>query len=273
MSMETEIFDKNNLIGKQITEDVFFLQVLIANVCFVGKPGVQDWILIDAGLNPTTNRILEAAEEYYGKNNAPKAIILTHGHFDHIGAIDTLLEKWKVPVYSHKLELPYLTGQKDYPPPDPTVGGGLMAAVSPLYPNEAINLDDKVKALPEDGSIPFMQGWRYIHTPGHTPGHISLFRDCDKTLIAGDAFITVDQESALAVLTQEKEVNGPPAYFTIDWVEAKKSVQKLAQLKPSLVITGHGQPISGEKLTKELERLANNFDELAVPDQGRYVHN
>jgi glyoxylase-like metal-dependent hydrolase (beta-lactamase superfamily II) len=271
--MGTELLNSKNLAGKQIAEDIFFLQVLIANVCFVGKSNSDDWVLIDAGLSGATNRILEAAEEYYGKDNPPKAIILTHGHFDHIGAIDTLLEKWNAPVFAHKLELPYLTGEKDYPKPDPTVGGGLMSAVSPLYPNESINLGDKVKALPEDGNIPFMKGWRYIHTPGHTPGHISLFRDCDKVLIAGDAFITVNQESALAVLTQEEEVNGPPAYFTTDWEEAKKSVQKLADLKPSLVITGHGQPIGGEKLTKELERLANNFDKLAMPDQGKYVHN
>lgn len=271
--MDTEIFEDKDLLGQLVIKDISCLQVLIANVCFIGQPGADDWILVDAGLASTANRILTAAEQYYGKDNAPKAILLTHGHFDHVGALDTLLKKWKVPVYAHKLELPYLTGEKNYPPPDPTVGGGLMSAVSPLYPIEAINLGDKVRALPEDGTIPFMKDWRYIHTPGHTPGHISLFRDRDKALIAGDAFITVDQESALAVLTQEKEVNGPPAYFTTDWEEAKKSVRKLAALKPSLVITGHGQPISGEKLTKELDRLANNFDELAVPDHGRYVHN
>ena len=270
--MDTKIFDNKDFLGQQVVKDVFCLQVLIANVCFIGMPGSDDWILVDAGLGPTTNRIFEAAEQCYGKDNAPKSIILTHGHFDHVGALGTLLKKWKVPVYAHKLEFPYLTGEKDYPPPDPTVGGGLMSIMSPLYPNEAIDLGDKVEALPEDGSIPYLQHWRYIHTPGHTPGHISLFRESDKILIAGDAFLTVDQESALAVLTQEKEVNGPPAYFTTDWEEAKKSVRKLADLKPSFVITGHGQPLSGEKLSKELERLANNFDELAVPDKGRYVH-
>jgi glyoxylase-like metal-dependent hydrolase (beta-lactamase superfamily II) len=273
--MPTELLEKNQdtTIGQIVLRDVLCLQVLMANVCFIGKPKSDNWILIDAGLASTADRILDAAAQHYGKGNAPKAIILTHGHFDHVGALDTLIKEWNVPVFAHKDELPFLTGQKDYPEPDPTVGGGMMSLLSPMYPNEAINLGDKVKSLPEDGTIPFMKEWRYVHTPGHTPGHISLFRDEDRVLISGDAFITVDQESALAVLTQEKEVNGPPAYFTTDWTAAKNSVRKLAELKPSLVITGHGLPISGEKLTSELERLANNFDELAVPDQGKYVNN
>ena len=42
-----------------------------------------------------------------------------------------------------------------------------------------------------------MPGWRWVHTPGHTAGHVSLFRDADRTLIAGDAFVTTKQESAL----------------------------------------------------------------------------
>lgn len=271
MSPETLIQrERNN--GEQAIRDVICLQVLIANICFIGKPGSDNWILVDAGLSTTADRILDTAAEYYGKDNKPKAIILTHGHFDHVGALDKLLSEWDVPVYAHKLELPYLTGEKDYPPGDPTVGGGLMAAISPVYPNEGINLGSKVKSLPENGDMPFMPDWRYIHTPGHTPGHISLYRESDGVLIAGDAFVTVDQESALAVFKQEKEVNGPPSYFTTDWEEAKKSVRKLADLKPSLVITGHGLPLYGQELRTQLDRLAKNFDELAVPDQGRYVH-
>ena len=66
----------------------------------------------------------------FGHGNRPAAILLTHGHFDHVGALKTLAEEWDVPVYAHTLELPYLTGRSSYPPPDPSVGGGAMAAMS-----------------------------------------------------------------------------------------------------------------------------------------------
>lgn len=73
------------------------------------------------------------------------------------------------------MEIPFLTGQQSYPEPDPTVEGGMVAKMSPLFPNEPIDLGNNVKALPTDGTVPHMPEFRWIHTPGHTPGHISLF--------------------------------------------------------------------------------------------------
>lgn len=257
-----------------VAPDVSGLQIVMVNLYFHGKPGAGDgnWVLIDAGLPLSGARIVRAAEERFGAGARPGAIILTHAHFDHVGALADLLEHWgDVPVYAHTWELPYLTGRSDYPPPDPTVGGGLMARMAMLYPNKATNFGDRVQPLPEDGSIPHMPGWRWIWTPGHAPGHVSLFREADRVLIAGDAFVTTRQESALAVLTQYQEVHGPPKYFTIDWGKAKQSVEKLAALNPSVAATGHGIPMSGEKLYHGLNQLAFNFDRLAIPRDGRYV--
>ncbi|OLO27054.1 hypothetical protein BTR23_21210 [Alkalihalophilus pseudofirmus] len=59
-----------------------------------------------------------------------------------------------------------------------------------------------------------MEAFRWIHSPGHTPGHVSLFRDADRTLIVGDAFVTIKQESLYSVITQEQQISGPPRYFT-----------------------------------------------------------
>lgn len=128
-----------------------------------------------------------------------------------------------------------------------------------------------MQALPIDHSVPVLTGWKYIHTPGHAPGHISLFREADKVLIAGDAFVTTKQESALAVLTQKKQLSGPPKYFTYDWKDSEKSVAKLATLNPSVAATGHGKPMHGEELRNALNTLVNNFKQVAVPSQGRYV--
>jgi glyoxylase-like metal-dependent hydrolase (beta-lactamase superfamily II) len=125
--------------------------------------------------------------------------------------------------------------------------------------------------LPDDGSIPNMPDWRWIHTPGHAPGHVSLWREADRVLIAGDAVITTGQESAYEVMVQEFEMHGPPRYFTPDWSDAGRSVEVLAQLEPDLLITGHGAPAAGPGMQEALLRLARDFAEIAVPDKTRYV--
>ena len=256
-----------------VTPDLAHLRTGIVNVYLYGQPGAPggSWVLIDTGMPGSAARIIRAAEEWIGPWARPAAIILTHGHFDHVGSVRSLAERWDIPVYAHRLELPYLTGRSPYPPPDPTVGGGLMAALSRFYPRGPIDLGGRVQVLPEDGSVPGMPGWRWIHTPGHTPGHVSLFRDEDRTLIAGDAFVTTKQESATAVLTQRAEIHGPPAYYTCDWEAARRSVQELAALEPLRAGTGHGPPLQGSELLTGLQELARNFDWMAVPLRGRYV--
>lgn len=215
---------------------------------------------------------MKAAIKKYGRDTTPKAIILTQGHFDHVGALEFLLSKWNVPVFVHEGEIAYITGEKNYLPPDPTVGGGLMAAISPLHPRKAINIGDKANKLKENGDIPAMPGWKWINTPGHTEGNISLFREKDRALIAGDAYTTVQQESMLAVITQTLDIHGPPAYFTPDRTLAKQSVEKLVLLEPEWALTGHGKVVSGNLLKQSLKELELNFDRKEIPENGRYVH-
>jgi glyoxylase-like metal-dependent hydrolase (beta-lactamase superfamily II) len=255
----------------EIAPDIAGLRHLIANVFFIGEPGSDEWTLVDAGLAGAAAPILRAVAKRFGANARPKQILLTHGHFDHVGALRTLADLWRVDVFAHQMEMPYLTGRSSYPPPDPTVGGGAMAWLSGFYPKRPIDLAARVRPLPTDGSVPGFSEWRWIHTPGHTPGHVSFFRQRDRALIAGDAFVTTRQESALAVMQQRPELNGPPAYFTPDWRAARESVQHLAGLNPEIVATGHGVPLRGERMRQELHELATNFDAIARPTHGRYV--
>jgi glyoxylase-like metal-dependent hydrolase (beta-lactamase superfamily II) len=257
----------------EIAPDLAYKRCAIANVVFYGLPGAGDrqWILIDAGVMGTTGLITGAAEERFGPNSRPAAIVMTHGHFDHVGALEELAERWQAPVYAHELELPYLDGRASYPPPDPTASSGLMSLLSPLYPRGPVNVSRWLQTFPNDGSVPVMPGWSWLHTPGHTPGHVSLWREADRSLIVGDAFITTAQESAYAVATQRPEMHGPPMYFTQNWQQSRTSVERLAALEPELAVTGHGPAMRGAEMRGTLQLLARDFDRLAVPEHGRYV--
>jgi glyoxylase-like metal-dependent hydrolase (beta-lactamase superfamily II) len=251
-----------------VAEGVYGLRIILVNVFAVAHDG--GWTLLDAGLAGSGPRIVDWAETHFG-TTAPSAIVLTHAHFDHVGALEALRRKWDVPIYCHPEELPYVTGGRAYPPPDPTVGGGIMARLSGLYPREPIDLAGDVEPLPWDGTVPTLPDWRSVHTPGHSAGHVSLFRESDRTLIVGDAFCTTKQESFLAVATQRPELHGPPAYFTTDWDAARHSVELLAALRPAHIAPGHGRPMAGSETTEALQELAARFDDVARPQQGRYV--
>ncbi len=255
----------------EVAPDIAYLRCAIVNVVFLGIPGQDGWVLVDAGIPGMAGRIEGAAKERFGADSRPSAIVLTHGHFDHVGSLLKIAETYNVPIYAHPIEFPYLTNEAAYPAPDPSVGGGLMARLSPLYPREPIDIRRWLQPLPEDGSVPHLPGWKWILVPGHTPGQIALWREEDKALIPADAFITTKQESAYAVATQEPEMHGPPAYFTQDWVASAASVRKLAALEPELVVPGHGRAMQGSAMRKALHQLAREFETVAVPRQGYYT--
>ncbi len=256
-----------------VVDDVAYLRTVMVNLYFIGPVGAGDreWILVDAGLSGYADQIARAAAKRFGQGSRPGAIVLTHGHFDHVGSLEQLARRWEVPIYAHPMEMPYLTGQSAYPPTDPSVGGGLISALSWSFPIGPFDFGSNVKALPDDMTVPGLYGWRWVFTPGHTPGHVSLFRDADRTLITGDAIVTTRQESAYAVISQRRELHGPPMYFTPDWTAAAKSVAALAALEPEIVASGHGEPLQGAAMRANLHALACNFHERAVPRQGRYL--
>jgi glyoxylase-like metal-dependent hydrolase (beta-lactamase superfamily II) len=250
---------------RHFAPDVERVPVAFANVYMVGAPG-QPWVLVDAGLPgfaPWIGR--EAARRHGGR--APEAIVLTHGHRDHAGSAAALARRWEVSVYAHPLELPFLTGRSDYPPHDPTVGRA-MGLLSRAIPHRGIDLGTRVRPLPADGSVPGLPGWRWIHTPGHTSGHVSLVRDADGVLLAGDALATLDQGSVVAMVTQARELSVPPAPLTTDWEASRESVRRLAALRPFTIAAGHGRPVRGPAVAADLERFAAAF---APPTAGRYV--
>ena len=254
------------------------LRIAFVNVFAVTHPD-GSWSLIDAALPLTASLIRSWVEKHF--TTPPNALILTHGHFDHVSAAKDLAEGWNVPIYAHPLEFPYLTGQQSYPKPNLGAGGGMMTLLSPLYPRSPIDVGLRLRALPdvEATSAPGLRnlqdlaelpGWKIMHTPGHTPGHVSFFRQSDRTLLVGDAFCTPKPESFFeAALVQQPELHGPPAYFTSDWDAARRSVQQLATLSPTILAPGHGKPLAGAGIADALRKLAADFDLVAMPENER----
>ncbi|WP_134091260.1 MBL fold metallo-hydrolase [Olivibacter sp. XZL3] len=265
------ITSSNSNSGREITEDVFYYTNQIVNIVMIGQAGKEGWVLVDTGMPKCAEEVLGIANARFGAN-PPAAILLTHGHFDHVGNIVSLLEAWaNTPVFAHSLEFPYLTGIKDYPEPDTSVEGGMLAKLSVLYPHQAIDIGERLSPLPEQGEVPFLSDWRWIHTPGHSPGQVALFRERDRMLLSADAVITVRQDALYKVLVQKKEVNGPPRYLTTDWKAAWDSAAKLQQLKPRVLIAGHGEAMEGDALDVGLSNLVADFDKVAIPQYGRFV--
>ncbi|CCD97324.1 conserved hypothetical protein [Bradyrhizobium sp. ORS 375] len=257
---------------REIAPDVAYRQLAIVNVVFYGQPNAGDgsWVLIDAGVFGSGPAIRHAAQARFGDTGRPACIVLTHGHFDHVGVLEALSGEWNVPVYAHPLEHPYLNGTRSYPPPDPNVGGGMLARLSPLFPTSPVDIGAHLRDLPPDHSVPFMPEFGWIHTPGHAPGHVSLWRERDRLLIAGDAIVTTAQESVYASLTQAPEMHGPPMYFTPDWTAARDSVRAIDALSPEIVISGHGAAMRGQEMKQALAELAQDFDSVAFPEDKRH---
>ena len=206
------------------------LGIVFVNVFALGEPG-EPWLLVDAGLKGSAGYIRGAVEDRFGKGSRPEAMLLTHGHFDHVGSAWELASEWDVPLYTHRLEVPYLAGRSDYPPRDPTTGGA-MAHMSRLMPDHGYDFGDRVRALPPDGGVPGLPGWRWLHTPGHTPGHRALLvrlKGSGPILLSGDAVHFAENWSS----------RGVPGFNT-SRAESLASMDRLSriarQLKARLII-------------------------------------
>ncbi len=252
-------------MSTEIAPHVRHIQIGFVNVFTIGTPD-GDWVLVDTGIKPGLGLLKNLETEMGG---APLAIVLTHGHFDHASNAVALADHWGVKIHVHRRELPYLTGDEAYPPFDPTVGGAL-AFLTRFFPSPEYDFGDRLETIPESGELSFLPGWKVIETPGHTPGHISLWDDETKTLIAGDALCTADFDTwpgATVQKPQQLARSASPA--TPDWAAALESTRKLAELNPMTIAAGHGQPMSGGDVAGELRDFAR---EVKPPEHGRYVN-
>jgi len=267
------MFGRKKIKYFQVAQGVWGLKTVFVNIYMIAnrRSAGKGWVLVDTGIKGSAKKIISMAESLFGYGTKPQAIILTHGHSDHTGSLKQLLKHWDVPVYAHLLEKPYLTGRSSYPPVDPTAGGGLITLLSVFFPVGPVNIGSKLRIIDEHEGIAELPEWRVIHTPGHSPGHISLYLPLNTTLVAGDAVTTTKSESVISIIGYLKELSGPPKYITTDWKAAAESVRRLAELEPRIVASGHGPVMRGRELQEAFQNLAINFEKVAVPTSGRYV--
>ena len=233
------------------------------NVYFVR--GSESWVLIDAGWASDLHRLEEAAAALIGRDVVPAAILLTHDHPDHAGAARTLAERWACRVLVHSAELAIARGSfaamwRHAGPLDRYV---ILPAISALGPRrrdamlERNSLAPVVEALRPDGEIPYLPGWRWVHTPGHTPGHVSFHRADVGVLITGDALVTLRVNTLPGMVKGHQGLSGPPWYTTADPAAARSSIRTIASLEPRALAGGHGRPVIGPDTADRIRRFAD----------------
>ena len=247
-----------------------------SNVYFV-RSG-SSWVLIDTASANCGRLIRKTAESLFGANTRPTAILLTHDHPDHAGSALDLARMWGCPVYVHPDELPLaaigdLSTVEKYANP---LDRWIILPLLRLMPRRRVesmlsnsSLKEVAQAFGPGATVPGLPDWECIHTPGHTPGHVTLFRTSDRVLITGDAIVTVNLNSFLGFLLwglrlNKQRVSGPPWYSTWNWRAAKESVAALAGLEPRVLASGHGVPMTSEETARELRAFVDRFSSPAA---------
>jgi glyoxylase-like metal-dependent hydrolase (beta-lactamase superfamily II) len=250
----------------EIAPGVYCLRVRGSNVYFV-RSG-PSWALIDAAWRRMAHPIRRAAESVFGPAARPAAILLTHAHPDHDGSAAELARLWELPVHVHRADLPLLTGdmQTSWELLDPI--GRWAVGLMQLLPRRtfermtASELKDVACALPVWGAgVPGLPDWKYVPTPGHSAGHVVFFRESDRVLIAGDAVLTAP---LFGLLTAWRRISPPPRISSWDWRLAKQSVAVLADLEPRVLACGHGVPLAGDDVARELRDFSNRLGDHAT---------
>lgn len=173
--------------------------------------------LVDAGLPIMSKGIQNFLKQ--SEIGTIQRILLTHGHSDHVGAVKSIVEDKKVPVYAHPTEIPYMEGYKLYPSRKKFENNVRRKLVQPLQ------TDEQGELVQIAGLTPYL-------TPGHSPGHVVYYHDKDRVLLAGDLFTS-----------KRGKLQKPMSLFTGDMNEAVKSSDIVKQLNPKRLEVCHGDPV------------------------------
>ena len=188
--------------------------------------------LIDSGWRVHSRRILSFLETMgYGADSV-RRLVATHYHLDHIGGMAGLQAATGLPVAAHRVEAHRLLQRRRGDIPNPVQQWWLRALLWPLMAAMHPPAIADVIPLDEGDPLPLLSGARVIHTPGHTPGSISLYFPDDGVLIAGDA---MQRRGDFLTL--------PSPFFSSDFNAARDSIRKLAELDFEVLCLSHFMPM------------------------------
>lgn len=221
------------------------------NVYFVRDGG--SWALVDAGWEQDAPRIEAAARALLGADSVPLAILLTHAHPDHAGSARALADAWRCPILLHPAEVEIACGdlaaiERFAGPLDRWVILPAMRAIGQRRRAAALargSLTGLVRELGPDGRIPGLDGWTWIPTAGHTPGHVSFHRAADHVVLSGDALLNLRVNDPRGILLGRQGLSAPPWYTTWNGEAATASIAAIAALEPEVLGGGHGRPLTG----------------------------
>lgn len=199
------------------------------NVYLVGD------VLIDAGTDRARRRILAQL-----RGHPVRAHALTHAHPDHYGSSHAVCEALGIPLWCGAADAHVVQGAT--PPSGEGRLGQLMARL-PLPDPHAVE-----RRLQEGDEV---AGFTVLATPGHSPGHVCYWRESDRTLICGDVLF-----NRRGPLLSQAGLREPFAALTPDPSLNRASARRLAELRPALILFGHGPPLRD---TQEFMRFVESL--------------
>jgi len=180
-------------------------------------------VLLDAGVRRDKNPILKAS-----KTHTIKAHALTHVHPDHQGASHEVCQALNIPLWCSEAEIDAMESG-DMSQQIPT---NLITRVqNQIWTGDAHPV---ARGLKEGDSV---GDFIVLETPGHSPGHLSFWREHDKVLITGDVATNI------SFITTREGLHEPPTLFTMNIEQNRQSLKKLAKLNPKTLLFGHGKPL------------------------------
>lgn len=217
-------------------------------------------ILVDTGYPGQLPLLYKAMENVGMTTKQLRKILITHQDLDHIGSLPDILKKsiQKIEVLANEDEKPYIQGEKRLLRLSPEAIQQTLDSIPddvPIKWKQAFKsvLENPPKAqvdrIVKDGEeLPDCGGMIIINTPGHTPGHISVYHKQSKTLIAGDALVVEDGRLV-----------GPTPQLALNMDLAIKSLKKLTYYDIETVICYHGGLYTGD-VNKRIEELSKGYN-------------